>query len=69
MRNRNYYLKQIERLQAKLGRINHMVSINQDSRTIKNEIDSTYDILDDIATQIEREPISGHELNNTNRRN
>ncbi len=69
MRNRNYYLKQIEKLQAKLGRVNHMVSINENPRVIKSEFESMNDVLEDISTQIEREPISGHELNNTNRSN
>jgi hypothetical protein len=69
MRNRNYYLSQIQKAQAKLGGISHMISINQDSRTLKNAISEINDVLEDISTQIEREPITGHELNNTNRRN
>ena len=46
-----------------------MVSINENPRVIKSELESMNDVLEDISTQIEREPISGHELNNTNRRN
>tara|TARA_B100000963_G_scaffold208672_1_gene181768 strand:- start:8579 stop:8776 length:198 start_codon:yes stop_codon:yes gene_type:complete len=63
MRNRNYYLNQIQKAQAKLGGISHMVSINQDSRTLKNAISEINDVLEDISTQIEREPLSGNELN------
>ncbi len=65
MRNRNYYLSQIQKTQAKLGGISHMISINQDSRTLKNAVSEINDVLEDISTQIEREPLDGRELNNT----
>jgi hypothetical protein len=42
-----------------------MVSTNTNPRDIKNELGNINDIVEDIATQLEREPLDGRELNNT----
>jgi hypothetical protein len=40
-----------------------MISVNQHPRDIKKAVDSINDIVEDLRTQIEREPLSGNELN------
>tara|TARA_B100000963_G_scaffold351066_1_gene362128 strand:+ start:561 stop:758 length:198 start_codon:yes stop_codon:yes gene_type:complete len=63
MRNRDYFNKKLERIQNKTREINHMVSTNQNPRDIKKSLNDIDDIVEDIRTQIEREPLSGSELN------
>ena len=63
MRNRDYLFNKLERIENKTRGINHMISTNQHPRTIKQEVDSINVIVEDIRTQIEREPIAGKELN------
>mgnify|MGYP003112039050 CR=1 FL=1 len=65
MRNRNYYVTKLTSLQSQLGRINHLVSTNTSPVTIKKELEVMNDSIEDILTQIEREPLDGRELNNT----
>ena len=65
MRNRNYYLSQIQKAQAKLGGISHMISINQDSRTLKNAVSEINDVLEQWSPYWDekdlREPLSDNE--------
>ena len=63
MKNRNYLFNKLERIEGKTRQINHMISTNQHPRDIKKMTDSINDIVEDIRTQLEREPISGNELN------
>ena len=63
MRNRDYFNKKLERIQNKTREINYMVSTNQHPRDIKKAVDGINDIVEDLLTQIEREPLSGNELN------
>jgi len=63
MRNRDYFNQKLERIQNKTREINHMISTNQHPRDIKKVVNSINDIVEDILTQIEREPLSGNELN------
>ncbi len=63
MRNRDYFNKKLERIQNKTREINYMISTNQHPRDIKKAVDSINDIVEDLRTQIEREPLSGNELN------
>ena len=63
MRNRNYFIQRLNSLQSKLGVIRHMVSSNESPVEIKKELEVMNDKIEDILTQIEREPISGEELN------
>jgi DNA-binding FrmR family transcriptional regulator len=63
MKNRNYVFNKLERIEGKTRQINHMVSTNQHPRDIKKMADSINDLVEDIRIQIEREPISGNELN------
>ena len=63
MRNRNYFIQRLNSLQSKLGVIRHMVSSNESPVEIKKELEVMNDKIEDILTQIEREPLSGAELN------
>ncbi len=63
MKNRNYLFNRLERIEDKTRQITHMISTNQHPRDIKKMTDSINDIVEDIRTQLEREPISGNELN------
>jgi|TARA_Y100000114_G_C11672736_1_gene284607 hypothetical protein len=63
MRNRNYFIQRLNSLQSKLGVIRHMVSSNESPVEIKKELEVMNDKIEDILTQIEREPLSGEELN------
>ena len=63
MRNRNYFIQRLNSLQSKLGFIRHMVSSNESPVEIKKELEVMNDKIEDILTQIEREPLSGEELN------
>tara|TARA_B100000963_G_scaffold346408_1_gene351586 strand:+ start:2071 stop:2271 length:201 start_codon:yes stop_codon:yes gene_type:complete len=63
MRNRDYFNRKLERIQNKTREINHMVSTNQNPRNIKKSLNDIDDIVEDLRTQIEREPLSGNELN------
>jgi len=63
MKNRNYLFNRLERIEGKTKQINHMISTNQPPHDIKKMTDSINDIVEDIRTQLEREPISGNELN------
>ena len=63
MRNRNYFIQRLNSLQSKLGVIRHMVSSNESPVEIKKELEVMNGKIEDILTQIEREPLSGEELN------
>ena len=63
MRNRNYFIQRLNSLQSKLGVIRHMVSSNESPVEIKKELEVMNDKIEDILTQMEREPLSGEELN------
>ena len=63
MRIRNYFIQRLNSLQSKLGVIRHMVSSNESPVEIKKELEVMNDKIEDILTQIEREPLSGEELN------
>ena len=63
MRNRNYFIQRLNSLQSKLGVIRNMVSSNESPVEIKKELEVMNDKIEDILTQIEREPLSGEELN------
>ena len=63
MRNRNYFIQRLNSLQSKLGVIRHMVSSNESPVEIKKELEVMNDKIEDILPQIEREPLSGEELN------
>jgi uncharacterized protein YfkK (UPF0435 family) len=65
MRNREYFFRKLQTIQTKLTVVNNMVSRNTHPRDIKNELDNINDVVEDIATQLEREPLDGRELNNT----
>ena len=65
MRNREYFFRKLQSIQTKLTVINNMVSTNTNPRDIKNELGNINDIVEDIAAQLEREPLDGRELNNT----
>jgi len=65
MRNREYFFRKLQSIQTKLTIINNMVSTNTNPRDIKNELSNINDVVEDIATQLEREPLDGRELNNT----
>jgi uncharacterized protein YfkK (UPF0435 family) len=65
MRNREYFFRKLQTIQTKLTVINNMVSRNSHPRDIKSELDNINDVVEDIATQLEREPLDGRELNNT----
>ena len=63
MRNRNYFIQQLTSLQSMIGRIKLMVSSNESPATIKKELGEMDERIEDILTQIEREPLSGNEIN------
>ena len=63
MRNRNYFIQRLNSLQSKLGVIRHMVSSNESPVEIKKELEVMNDKIEDILTQLQREPLSGEELN------
>ena len=63
MRNRNYFIQQLTNLQSMIGRVKSMVSSNESSSTIKKELGEMDERIEDILTQIEREPLSGNEIN------
>jgi uncharacterized protein YfkK (UPF0435 family) len=65
MRNREYFFRKLQSIQTKLTVINNMVSTNSHPRDVKGELSNINDIVEDIATQLEREPLDGRELNNT----
>ncbi len=65
MRNREYLFNRLERIEDRTRQVSHMVSTNQHPREIKKMVNSINDLVDDIRTQIEREPIAGNELNRT----
>ena len=63
MRNRNYFIQQLTTLQSMIGRVKSMVSSNESPSTIKKELGEMDERIEDILTQIEREPLSGNEIN------
>jgi archaellum component FlaC len=63
MRNRNYFIQRLTSLQSMIGRIKLMVSNNESPATIKKELGEMDERIEDILTQVEREPLSGNEIN------
>ena len=46
-----------------IGRVKSMISSNESPSTVKKELGEMDERIEDILTQIEREPLSGNEIN------
>jgi hypothetical protein len=63
MRNRNVIFRRIEQIETKLKTLEFLVKRGGDTNTFLQEISNTEDILGDLKSIIEREPMSPDEIN------
>ncbi len=63
MRNRELIIRRLENVDAILSNLKRIVNTKEPVKTYQENINKAQDILDDVKSMIEREPISPSELN------
>ena len=63
MRNRDYLNTLLERIQNKLPTITLLLNQNADRNEIKSKLTEIDDEIEEIKSQISREPLSAGEIN------
>lgn len=65
MRNRELLNLRIERLEGKLKVLKYMVNRGEDVKKFQKELENSEEILSEIKSMVEREPMSPNEINKT----
>jgi len=63
MRNRELLNLRIERLEGKLKVLKYMVNRGEDVKKFQQELENSEEILSEIKSMVEREPMSPNEIN------
>ena len=63
MRNRDYILTQIEKLDNQIMKLQYMLTGQSTAQEYRKELEKTKEVLSNIKSSVEREPLSGYELN------